>query len=192
MVADLEFRPLTPENWDDFEHLFGARGACGGCWCMFFRLNQKDFDSYKGFANRQSMYDLVHSGKVPGILAYVAGQPAAWCAVAPRQEYSRLARSRIFKPIDDQFVWSVVCFFVARGYRRQGVTSRLLVAAIDFARSQGAKILEGYPEQPQKDKAPDVFLYTGIFSAFQKAGFQEVARRSPNRPMMRYYIEEVK
>ena len=189
-MPTITIEPLTPDRWGDFETLFGARGACGGCWCMYFRLTAREFEANKGDPNRWAMHRLVQEGVVPGLLAYVDGQPAGWCAVAPRADYSRLARSRILAPVDDQPVWSIVCFFVARAHRRQGLTSRLLRAAADFARAQGAAILEGYPEIPRLEKAPDVFLYVGIASAFEKAGFAEVARRSPHRPIMRLDLME--
>ena len=125
------------------------------------------------------------TGESPGILAYADGQPVGWCAVAPRQAYPTLARSRVLKPVDERPVWSVTCFFVAKGFRRQGVTTRLLEAAAKFAKSRGAKIIEGYPVEARKGQMPDVFAYTGLPSAFRQAGFAEVARRSPTRPIMR-------
>ncbi len=185
---DLSFLPLTPERWTDFEDLFGPRGACGGCWCMYWRLKRSDFEAQKGEPNRLSFKAGVDLGLAPGLLAYDGEQAVGWVALAPRSEYTALERSRILKPVDDQPVWSVVCFFVRKGYRRKGITVRLLRAAAEFARQSGARILEGYPEEPKKDKVPDVFAYTGISSAFLKAGFIEVARRSETRPIMRIVL----
>lgn len=108
-----------------------------------------------------------------------------WSAVAPREQYPRLNRSRILKPVDDQPVWAVSCFFIARGFRHQGLSTKLLKAAVDFARARGAKIVEGYPHDAKKATA-DVFVYTGLVSAFRKAGFKEVARRGETRPIMRH------
>jgi GNAT superfamily N-acetyltransferase len=105
-----------------------------------------------------------------------------------REEFPTLGRSRILKPVDDQPVWSVVCFFVTRGQRRKGLTVQLLKAAIEYARSNGAKIIEGYPVEPRGRKSPDVFVYTGLSSAFKKAGFTELLRRSETRPIMRYNL----
>lgn len=181
---ELTFRPLTAERWADFEELFGARGACGGCWCMWWRLRRKDFVEGKGAGNREAMKRIVDSGEAPGIMAYSGGRPVAWCAVAPRASYTRLEGSRILKPVDDQAVWSVVCFFVSRPFRRRGVTPGLLRAAADYAASRGAKILEGYPQDPGSAQ-PDAFVYTGLVSAFRRAGFEEACRRSPKRPVMR-------
>lgn len=183
--SDLSFAPLTPERWADLEKLFGPRGACGGCWCMYWKLPRREFESLRGEGTRQALKALVESGEVPGLLAYVDGEPVGWCAVGPRDRYPGLARSRILKPVDDLAVWSVVCFFVARKRRRQGVTVALLEAAADYAQRHGAKILEGYPVAPRKESTPDVYAYTGTLSAFLKAGFIEVARRSETRPLMR-------
>ena len=117
------------------------------------------------------------------MLAYVDGKPVGWCAIAPREQYPRLERSRILQPIDECAVWSVTCFFVARAFRRQGLSARLLKAAVKFAHSRGARIVEGYPHEVKS--SADVFVFTGLLNAFRKAGFKEVARRSKTRPIMR-------
>ena len=184
----LTFHPLTPDRWPDFERLFGARGATGGCWCMYWRLTRTQFEEQKGELNHRNMQAIVASGDIPGILAYSGDEPVGWCSIAPRAEYSTLERSRILKPVDDQPVWSVVCFFVKRPSRRQGLTVQLLKAAVEYAKSNGAKIVEGYPVEPREGASPDVFVWTGLASAFKQAGFVEVLRRSETRPIMRYFI----
>ena len=186
--AKLKFKQLTLKEWGDFEDLFGKRGACGGCWCMWFRLTHKEFEARKGDANKRAMKALVRSGAVPGILAYYEGKPVGWCSVAPRKEYTRLETSRILKPVDDKPVWSIVCLFVAKRYRRTGVSTQLLRAAVDHVRKRGGKIVEGYPVEPKKKKTPDAFAFHGLASAFLETGFKEVARRSEHRPIMRYVI----
>ncbi|MFH1312299.1 MAG: GNAT family N-acetyltransferase [Candidatus Eisenbacteria bacterium] len=186
--AQLKFKQLTPKEWADFEDLFGKRGACGGCWCMWFRLTHKEFEARKGDANRKAMQALVRSGIVPGILAYYEGHAVGWCSVAPREEYTRLKTSRILRPVDDRAVWSIVCLFVAKRYRRTGVSTQLLRAAIEHVRKQGGKIVEGYPVEPKKGKTPDAFAFHGLASAYLDAGFKEVARRSEHRPIMRFVI----
>jgi GNAT superfamily N-acetyltransferase len=155
---------------------------------MYWRLSRTQFDEQKGDLNRRNMKALVDSNNIPGILAYSGDVPVGWCSIAPREEFATLGRSRILKPVDEQPVWSVVCFFVARTQRRKGITVELLKAAIDFARSNGASIVEGYPVEPKEGKAPDVFVYTGLSSAFKQAGFIEILRRSETRPIMRYYL----
>ena len=184
----LSFRPATAARWNDLENLFGERGACGGCWCMFWRLPRKQFDAGKGAGNKRALKRIVSAGREPGIIAYVDKEPVGWCALAPRQDYIALERSRILKPVDLQPVWSVSCLFIKKPYRRRGVSAQLLRAAIAFAAKHGAHIVEGYPIEPSMEKMPDPFLWHGIPSAFLKAGFHEVMRRSSSRPIMRFEI----
>ena len=185
--ASLSFHPLTSSRFADFERLFGPRGACGGCWCMFWKLRGKTFDENTGEPARQMQKSIVDSDIVPGLLAYQGGEPVGWVAVEPRSVYPRLAYSHILMPVDDAEVWSVTCFFVAKQARRQGLTVELLNAAVDYVKDQGGKIVEGYPVDAKKDMPP-VFIYHGTAAAFIKAGFVEVARRSETRPIMRFFI----
>ena len=182
----LTFHPLTPQRWPDLERLFGARGACGGCWCMSWRLTRAQFDRQKGARNKAAFKNIVATGPAPGVLAYSGAEPVGWCAVAPREVHKRMENSRILAPLDDAPVWSVTCFFIARAFRRAGVSAQLLKAAVAHATKLGAKIVEGYPVEPRKDPMPEVFAWTGIRSAFDKAGFKEVARRAETRPIMRF------
>ena len=183
------FFPVTNERLKDFEKLFGERGACAGCWCMYWRLKQSVLDAQKGNGNKRAMKKIIGSGKIPGILAYSEGEPIGWCSVAPREDFSRLDNSRILKPVDEKSVWSVVCFFIHKDHRKKGLSIALLNAAKKYVKSSGGKILEGYPIEPKKDKMPDAFAWTGISAAFQSAGFKEVARRSETRPIMRFYLK---
>lgn len=185
----LDVRPLSLERWADFERLFGARGACGGCWCMWWRLSRPRFEEGKGEGNRAAMHALLASGECPGLLAYAAHEAVGWCAVAPRDAFPRLDRSRTLARLDDQPVWSVTCLFVAKPWRRRGVSEALLAAACEHARRSGAGILEAYPVEPAKNHVPDVFVFTGLASAFRRQGFNEVARRSPTRPIMRRALQ---
>ena len=187
-ISDLGFYPLTPERWADFEKLFGERGACGGCWCMWWRMKRSEFERQKGEGNRRAMKRVVDSGEIPGILAYAKGQAVAWCSVAPREAYPTLERSRTLKRVDDKPVWSIVCFFTAKPFRGKGITLKLLRAAIEYVDKHGGKIAEGYPVEPKGCRMPDAFAYTGLASTFRKVGFVEVARHSEARPIMRYVI----
>lgn len=179
------FHPLTPDRWRDLETLFGERGACGGCWCMWWRLKRSQFNQQKGEKNKRAFKKIVAAGEIPGIIAYVDNQPVGWCALAPRETYLVLANSRILQPVDEQPVWSITCFFVARRFRRKGVSVALLRAAAEYAGKHGAKIVEGYPVEPKQGKMADVFVWSGLASAFRQAGFVEVLRRSETRPIMR-------
>jgi len=188
-IINLTSHPLTANRWHDFETLFGPKGACGGCWCMFFILPNKEFWPAKGEQNRVNIQKRVlEDQQTPGLIAYYGKEPAGWIAVAPREMYARLQNSRILKPVDDQAVWSIVCFFVDKKFRKMGINHFLIKSAIQFARDNGAKIVEAYPVLPKEDKVPDVFAYTGFYSTFLKEEFVEVARRSPTRPIMRYSI----
>ena len=189
MSQQLTFQTLTPSRWKDLVRLFGERGACGGCWCMWWRLKRSEYELQKGEGNRKTMRRIVLSGEVPGLLAYDGGRSVGWCSVAPRESFPVLGRSRILKPVDDRPVWSIVCFFVDRELRGQGVSVALLRAAADYVRRRGGKVLEGYPVEPKKSPMPAVFAHTGLAAAFQKAGFEECARRSETRPIMRRYLE---
>ncbi len=191
ILRGLRIMPLTPSRWSDLVTLFGERGACAGCWCMWWRLKRSTWSSQKGDGNKKALKSLVTRGKRPGLLAYLGKTPIGWCAIAPREDYVALEKSRILKKIDDLPVWSVVCFFVAKPYRRLGITTALLTAAVEFAARNGASAVEGYPSDP-KSNQPDVFVFTGLQSAFRKAGFREVARRSPGRPIMRYVINSTR
>src|SRR5262245_4022557 len=154
---------------------------------MFWRVPRKQYEAYKGDRNKRAFRKLVQGGHQPGIIAYLRNEPIGWCAVAPREQYVGLEGSRILKPVDQQAVWSVSCLFVRKDFRRQGVASKLLGGAVQFARSQGAKIVEGYPVDTSTNMA-DAFLWHGTASSFREAGFKEVLRRSASRPIMRYVI----
>jgi GNAT superfamily N-acetyltransferase len=189
--GQLQFRPVTADRWHDFETLFGPHGADGGCWCMWFRLRRRDFDRNSGEQNKQALKGIVNSGEVPGLLAYADGEPVGWVSLGPREKFPHLEHSRTLKRVDDQPVWSIVCFVVDERVRRRGLMTKLLQAAIDYARERGAKIVEAYPVQPT-ESLTGYSGYTGIASTFRKAGFVEVLRRSEERPIMRYFIEEAK
>jgi GNAT superfamily N-acetyltransferase len=188
MTSELSFKPLKQNLWTDLEELFGPRGACGGCWCMFWKLRGKAFDEVKGYETRQMHKSIVDSGTSTGLLAYLHGEVVGWVAVEPRSAYPKLEHARTLKPVDDQPVWSVTCFFVAKNLRRKGITVELLKAAVEHVKKQGGQIVEGYPVDVKTDM-PAPFVYTGTASAFQQAGFQEVARHTPTRPIFRYIIE---
>jgi GNAT superfamily N-acetyltransferase len=187
------FKTLTPSRWDDLVELFGERGAYGGCWCMFFRMPQSEFGEgarNKGRGNRRAFKELVDRRKIPGLLAYVDGRPVGWCSVAPRSQFGRVERSSTTKPVDDEDgVWSIVCFYIDRRHRGRGVGSALLSAAVEHARKKGARIVEGYPIDSSVRKVPNSEGYYGLLSMFEAAGFEEVARRTQSRPLMRYRVE---
>ena len=184
----LEIHPLTSDRWEDLVALFGERGACGGCWCMWWRLARSAFEKGKGAGNRRALRRIVTAGEVPGLIAYRDGTPAGWCSIAPREQYPVLSRSRVLAPVDDRPVWSIVCFFVWKPFRRTGLTAALIEGAVAYAKKNGAAIVEGYPVEPKTGRLPDAFAYTGLALSFRRAGFTEVARRSATRPVLRRYL----
>ncbi len=183
-AAAIAFRPLTPARWDDLESLFGAKGACAGCWCMYPRLTSTEGKT-SGEPNRRAFRKVVRQGPPPGLLAYRAGVPIGWVAIAPRAEYRRFERSRVLAPVDDKPVWSVPCFFVHRDARGIGLTVALLEAACAWAAKRGARVVEGYPVDTKGERYPAAFAFHGTVETFEAAGFREVERRSPTRPIVR-------
>lgn len=184
----LEVCPVTPDRWDDLVDLFGFdRGGYSGCWCMWWRQTAKEYDRDHGAPNREAMRGLVGEGREPGLLAYRDGRPVGWVSVAPRDEFGRLDRSRVLGRVDEEEVWSIVCFYIDRSHRRSGVGRALLDSAVRLARERGARWLEAYPvdlEATTAEKA-SAELFTGSLGMFEDAGFEEVARRSPSRPIVR-------
>ena len=133
------------------------------------------------------MKEVVEAGRPAGILALYEDQAIGWCAFAPREDFIKLSRSRVHKPIDDKQVWSIPCMFIHKDFRMYGVSVELLKGVIDYAREQGIKIIEAYPTIPTTKKLPDSFAWIGLYKSFERAGFQIVDRTSVNRPMVRFY-----
>ena len=177
---------LSIDNWKDFEKLFGPHGACAGCWCMYWRLPKKTWKENQGAGNKRKIKQLTTGGNFTGLIAYVDGEPAGWCSLGPREDFPTLEKSKILGRVDDQRVWSIVCFYINKDYRRQGVSELILEKVVDYARKKKINLLEAYPVIPNKENYPATFAYTGFYNSFVKAGFKEVIRRSPTRPIMRY------
>jgi len=187
--AALTVTPLTPDRWADFEALMGPKGGAGGCWCMLWRLSKRAFEAGAGEVNRQAMQAVAAEPVAPGLLAYDGDRAVGWVSVAPRARFPRIENSRVLARIDDEEVWSITCFLIAKSHRRRGVATRLLEAACDFVRSNGGKVVEGYPIAPNRASYPAVFAWTGFKGAFRKAGFETVRKRSPTRPIMRRRLD---
>ena len=183
VVQNWEFHPLTPARWEDFEKLFGPNGACAGCWCAWFLMTNREFTESKRDGHKELMRTLVHSGVEPGLIAYADGVPAGWVALAPRENYKRLATSKIMGPVDDLPVWVLPCFFIHRDYRRMGLMEKLLEVAVETARSKGVKTLEAFPVEVEQHVS-STSLFPGKVEVFYRFGFHEVARRE-NRPFLR-------
>jgi GNAT superfamily N-acetyltransferase len=191
---EVEVYPATADRWEDLEMLFGPKGAYSGCWCMFWRLSRTDFNNLGGEGRKAVLQDLTSRNKVAGVLAYINGKPVGWCSIGPREDYAALEKSRILKRMDDTPVWSVVCFYVARGFRKKGIMSALLRGAVKYAERQDARVIEGYPIDMQTEKLAGQTLtgysgYMGIASVFREAGFVQVGEASETQLIMRYMVE---
>ena len=187
-LEQLTFEPLTKDNWGKFLQLFGNKGACGNCWCMYYRLKKQDYQEGKqDDGNKNAMKEIVWDNRPAGILGFYDGQPIAWCAFAPREDFLKLEKSRVHKRIDDQPIWSIPCFFIDKAFRRHGVSVELLKGVINYARKEGIKIIEAYPTTPTQEKLPDSFAWIGLYKSFERAGFAIVDQTSKNRPMVRFY-----
>jgi GNAT superfamily N-acetyltransferase len=187
--ASLEIHPLDRKRWRDLEQLFNGPGGAQvrGCWCMYYRRSgraEKPADMTYAQFNKCALKALVDSGIAPGLIGYRDGEPIAWVSLGPREDYAKLARSSVMKPVDDQPVWSVVCFYTAKEARGQHLAELMLKSAIDYARSHGARLIEAYPSD-KHERERDDSMWFGAKSMYDRAGFVEVARRKPARPVVR-------
>jgi hypothetical protein len=185
-------KPLTSERWPDFEAVFNAKGCsvARGCWCMYYRDSGRlspPAGVRPSDQRKRRMKALVVAGPPPGLLGYFGKVPVGWVSLGPRSDYARLRRSSVMKPVDDQPVWSIICFVVPSQFRNKGVASALLAGAIGYARKCGATLLEGYPvDRVGHDR--DDSLWFGTKSMFDAADFEVVARRKPQRPIVRLRV----
>jgi GNAT superfamily N-acetyltransferase len=190
-ASSIEIVPLTPERWADVTALFDEGGDPKTCSCMYWRLRSKDWSFANAAEAREGFHELVQADRdpAPGLLAYADGRPVGWISVAPRDDYERLANSRVRPRIDATPVWSIVCFVVSRAVRGQGLTTRLLDAAMDYATERGAPALEAYPVDVGEGRIPAAVGYTGLLSTFLKAGFEVVhAIDSPQATVRRVIV----
>ena len=189
-ATSLVVRPLAPARRRDVGSIFEARGCsvARGCWCMFYRRSGKRQPLHAGVsradANRAELEALAAGDPPPGLIGYIGKVPVGWVSLGPREDFARLRRSPVMKPVDAQPVWSVICFVVPAEYRGRGVAKALLEGAIEFARKRGAKLLEAYPVD-KAGRLADDSLWFGVKSMYDAAGFKEVARRKPSRPVVR-------
>ncbi len=187
MAESFNARPLTRQTWGDLEELFDLPGGSivRGCYCMYYRRSgSASVGAAAGDGNKSQLSALVESGVRPGLVGYLGESPVGWISLGPREEYEKLRRSPIMKPVDEASVWSIVCTFVAKRHRGVGLQHRLLAAAVDYARDNGVRLLEAYPVD-KPERSHDDFMFFGSRSLYERAGFKEVVRRSPTRVVMR-------
>ena len=187
-MPKLTLHPLTLDRWDDLVDLFGPEvGANSGCWCMWWRMARADWKATPREEKRDRFRAIVEEGPPPGVLAYEGEKAVGWCAVGPRKTLPRMNGSRVAAPLGDvdaEGIFAINCFFIRSGWRGQHLMRMLLDGALKFSAGQGARIVEACP----LDVDRKLFWgegFVGLASVFRDAGFMEVARRSPNRPLMR-------
>ncbi len=181
-------RSANPTDWRHIQSLFGDNGACGGCWCMSWRLPRggKLYDQNKGEPNRRAFKKLFEAGNVHGLLAFIDDQPVGWCAVGPKTEFPKIENSRVFKVPNSGDDWAVLCFYIQPAQRGKGLGTAMLAAAIDYARESGATMLDGFPAtHSQKSKLPAAFAWTGVPEMFKTCGFEGVQRVGIKQPLYR-------
>jgi GNAT superfamily N-acetyltransferase len=192
---DLQIVPLTPDRLPDLADLFEQGGDPKWCWCAWYRVRGISF-SRGGKASHRSVLEsateeVADEGRAPGLVAYEGQEAVGWISIGPRDDYERLAHSRVLAPVDETPVWSIVCFVVGRRSRGRGVARALLAAGIGYAREHGAAMLEAYPvEIPEGGRIPSANVYHGTISMFERAGFEVVVRRQApgagtTRPIVR-------
>jgi GNAT superfamily N-acetyltransferase len=190
--AQLEIRPVTPDRWDDMVRLFGRSGGYANCWCTWWRQRGADFTrgiEHHGAGNRALMEAIVAGGGEPGLIAYRGEELIGWISVAPRPEFGRVLRSPVVRPApeeaQDRSTWAIVCFWMPRRQRGQGVATALLDAAVARARERGAHQLEAYPIDTAGGRQPPAGIFTGTLGMFLRAGFTEVERRRGDQVIVR-------
>jgi ribosomal protein S18 acetylase RimI-like enzyme len=189
----LTLHPLTPERWPELETVFNATGCsvARGCWCMYYRHSGSRGPLPAGTtharANHAELKALVDAGRPPGLIGYRGKVPVGWVSLGPREDFAKLKRSSVMKPVDDQPVWSIICFVVPSEYRGQGVARALLDGAMAYAKKNKVTLLEAYPVD-KPDRSSDDSMWFGTKSMYDDAGFEEVARRKPLRPVVRIHL----
>jgi len=180
----LKVRPLTDDLWPALEDLFGEKGACNGCWCMYWRIGSQ-YRRNPRVANKKAFREIVKQGPPPGLLAFEGELAVGWCQLTPRDDLPWLDRAWRLRRVDDVPVWSISCFYIRKGYRRQGVTSALIEAAKQYAKRAGAQALEAYPLDAELTPSASS---TGYASTFARTGFKIIASHTPPRPIMRHNL----
>ena len=191
----IRFEELRPEHWPAVERLFGPNGACGGCWCMCWRMeSHKVWNENKGACAKEAFKKMVQSGKAHGVLAFAQEEAVGWCSFGPRSDFPVLQRSKAYKRNDIENVWSVTCFFIHRKWRGKGLSGALLKAAIDIMRKRGVEVVEGYPATTTKDgrKLGASMAWTGPLKLFEEQGFRTEQVVNPLRPLVRLKLEKRK
>jgi GNAT superfamily N-acetyltransferase len=187
MAKGMTIRTIDPSDWPAITALFGAKGACGGCWCMSWRVERhgKTWEEAKGEKNRRALQVLVKRGEVHAVMAFDGETPVAWCTYGPRESFPYIARVKALARPGVQGVWSVVCFYIPPAWRRTGLGTKLLAAATKDALRLGAREVEGFPAVPWDPRVPmpAAFAWTGVPQLFVANGFKKLRKAAGSRPI---------
>jgi GNAT superfamily N-acetyltransferase len=185
--TQIEIRPLTPGLWPALEDLFDTKGPCSRCWCMYWRIGAA-YRKHPPEENKAAFHQIVEAGPPPGLLAFINNQAVGWCQLTPREALPHLDRERRPKRIDQESLWSISCFYIRIGFRKQGVTSALIAAALHATKAAHASALEAYPLDAEKTPSASS---TGYVTTFARAGFEIIASQAPPRPIMRHNLKNI-
>jgi GNAT superfamily N-acetyltransferase len=174
---DVRVVPAAPDRWDDVVTILGGNGDVG-CWCQAPRGLAVGYGKTDPAARRKALRAQLDEVPPAGMLAYVDGEVAGWCGFGVRPRLPRLERSRTIPKVDDEPVWSILCFNVRVGYRRRGVAAALLEGVVEYARRAGAPGVEAYPIDPGGRRVDVSFGYVGLTPMFEKLGFQRIVETS--------------
>jgi GNAT superfamily N-acetyltransferase len=184
---ELTIRPLTPDLWPALVDLFGEKGACSGCWCMYWRVGS-EYRKRPAEQNKRDFRRIIEQGPPPGLIAFDGDLPVGWCQLTPREALPWLDRTWRVRRVDNVPVWSISCFYVRKGYRRRGISRALIAAALKAAKRAKAPALEAYPLDGALSPSS---TSTGYASTFTRAGFKVVARRTREKPIMRHTLKNL-
>lgn len=177
--------PASRDRWDDIVCVFESGAIANRCWCQWVRKTQQHAREDGPVGNRASLLALVEEGEVPGLVAYVDGDPVGWCSVGPKSSFGRLSRSPALAPVPEdaspENTWATLCFYVAPGHRGGGVARFLLRAAIRYAQQHGACAFEAYPVQTAGSRVNNDSAYPGTDRMLTEEGFREVPSAAPGR-----------
>ena len=165
--------PVTAKRFDDFADVINPNRRDTHCWCLSHRLQAKEIDELGDGSRESAAKALAAQRGSFGVVTYRDDVPVGWCHIAPRAEISRLAASKLIRPIDDLPVWSIICVVVRSGHRKQGVTEHLIEGAVSYAGSRGAPAVEAYPVDPQ-GRMDLTMAFVGTRGMFENAGFRVV------------------
>lgn len=195
MNNQISVYPATDDRWDDLRKLFGPTGAYWNCWCMYWRYSSINFNNASKDQKITDLKIIVDDPNyVPGLLAYIEGEPVGWIGFSPRDKFVRLLKSRVIKAIDEIPVWSLMCFFIHKKHRNKGVAKSLIKGSVEYAKSIGVDAVETYPVDTEGERLSMEASYSGTVDMFEKAGFKIVGNtksttENKSRVIMRYYLK---